>query len=70
MKSSEPRPQCAECGMVLHPQDDIKVVKDISKGMSVRQDVFVGVYCCSDCILDAMARGWPEHRSIDNGILD
>lgn len=73
----DPRPQCNECGIPLHPKDDVKFVyepgEDIPKGMALQcgwTDIFVGIYCSSDCILDAIARGWPEHRGMTIGLRD
>ena len=27
-------------------------------------DVFAGLYCSGDCVLDAIERGWPEYRNM------
>lgn len=68
---SEPRPQCPECGRVLHPKygvivvsDDDVVSDDLPAGVPLHPDptVFAGLYCSGDCVLDAFHRGWPEYR--------
>lgn len=77
-QSSEPRPQCPECGRVMRPSDGVIVVSDndellddiIPDSMPLHPkpvDVFAGLYCCPDCILDAIRRGWPEHRCMTDG---
>lgn len=75
-KSSEPRPQCPECGYVIHPEQELIIVSE-SEGTEIDDsipdslplrpelsDVFTGLYCGADCVLDAMTRGWPEFRCI------
>lgn len=72
---SEPRPQCPECGSILHPRSGLVVVSDddeteedrIPDGLELHilTDVFSGLYCCGDCVLDAIKRGWPEYRNLD-----
>lgn len=76
---SEPRPQCPECGNILHPSDGLIVVTDndddspmdaVPDSMPVPAiiaDIFAGLYCCPDCILDAIRRGWPEYRCMTDG---
>lgn len=73
--NDQPCPQCPECGRVLHPKHSIVVVSDdddepddyIPDGMpadAFHKDIFAGLYCSGDCILDAITRGWPEYRSM------
>ncbi len=70
---NEPRPQCSECGRVLHPSGAFTIVSEggpvtdeLPDAMPIHPDhpdVFTGLYCGSNCVLDAMHRGWPEYRT-------
>ena len=69
----EPRPQCPECGSGMHPAQGVVIVSDddedddaIPDGIELKPitDIFSGLYCSSDCILDALKRGWPEYRNM------
>ncbi len=61
----------------MHPRDGVIVVSDnddledgVPDSMPTRPelvDVFAGLYCRSDCILDALRRGWPEYRCMTYG---
>ena len=55
----EPRPTCPECGRKVHPKN--AVVYGIAK--TVRERVLEGVYCCSDHILNAIKRKYPQDRA-------
>lgn len=65
-------PHCPECGQALHPRGLLVVVSEadeidesIPDGIPMGEpsgDVFSGLYCSPDCILDALDRGWPEYR--------
>ena len=69
------RPQCPECGSILHPQDSPVVVPDEGSDSVPNRspilhpihDVFSGLYCSDDCVLDAFNRGWPEFRCLTHG---
>lgn len=69
--NEEPRPSCPECGRTLDPSSRIVVVSDddaiddsIPDGLQLRpiKTVFAGLYCCSDCVIDAIQRGFPKFR--------
>lgn len=73
--ANEPRPQCPECGCVLRPQQNSLVAvshgseevpnDEIPEGLELDApfpDVYAGIYCCEDCVIDAFERGWPEFR--------
>ncbi len=62
----------------MHPKDGVIVVSDnealldniIPDSMPTHPDildVFAGLYCRPDCILDALRRGWPEYRCMTDG---
>lgn len=70
--NEEARPSCPECGRTLDPRAEIVVVSDddqidesIPDGLALRpiKTVFAGLYCCSDCVIDAIQRGFPKIRS-------
>lgn len=71
----QPRPTCPECGSVIDPRRFV-TVSDYdtlaSELHTVDTSVFdfdrlSGIYCCSDCVLDAFERGWPEYRGVEFG---
>ena len=55
-RPNEPRPQCPECGMVVAPVSAIVRWRNDS----AEDEALVGLYCRSDCLLDAHERGWPH----------
>lgn len=72
MTDNDARPSCPECGRTLDPKARIIVVSDddaidesIPDGLAMRPDrtVFAGLYCCSDCVIDAIERGYPQYRT-------
>lgn len=67
----EPRPTCPECGSVIDPRQCVTVnnrdespVGDLFDTQVFEVDKFSGIYCCTDCVLDAFDRGYPEHRGV------
>jgi hypothetical protein len=51
-------PRCAECGIVVN-QKRIDAAKGFNETGNKQVDKhLVGVYCSSDCLLDAYVRGW------------
>lgn len=68
----EPRPTCPECGSVIDPRRFV-TVSDYDVLLSELEDAdtsvfdmdrLSGIYCSSDCVLDAFARGWPDYRGV------
>ena len=51
----EPRPTCPECGRVVVPS------RAVPCGGRAKFALH-GVYCSSDCLLDAYRRGYPQDR--------
>ena len=76
VKVSEPRPCCPECGRIIYPECDVYVVSEDHDGYiddeipefmpmsNIHIDIYSGLYCSSNCVLDAVYRGWPEYRSL------
>ena len=56
----EPRPTCPECGKTVHPERAVPYNVDITKPVS---HMLTGIYCSSDCVLDAHRRGYPGERA-------
>ena len=59
---NEPRPQCAECGLVCPPASAAIWRMPPEAERLDADHACVGVYCRADCLLDARARGWPHWR--------
>ena len=57
-RTSEPRPVCPECSHVVDPQRAVPY--GTAKILALR--VLEGIYCGSDCILNAVKRGYPKGR--------
>jgi len=57
-KTDEPRPVCPECESVVRPDS----ARPFGLAKSLRERVLEGVYCCSDCLLNAWKRGYPKGR--------
>jgi hypothetical protein len=57
-KISEPRPVCPECARVVNPRDAVS----FHRPKSLRERVLEGIYCCSDCVIEAWKRGYPAER--------
>lgn len=57
---NEPRPVCPECGRVVDPRQARSF--DANPRSTLAQ-VCEGVYCGSDCLLDAYERGYPKDRT-------
>lgn len=51
-KAEEPRPVCPECEQVLRPHLVVHYKGDLEQMDSM--------YCCSDCLLDALARAMED----------
>lgn len=67
----EPRPICPECGSVIDPRSCLVVTSRDEDPFPLSfmeddfgPDKFSGIYCCSDCVLEAFDRGYPEHRGV------
>ena len=67
-RPNEPRPQCPECGLVVPPETAVIWRMPSEDARAVVDLACVGVYCRSDCLLDARARGWPHWRVKGQGI--
>ncbi len=58
--TDNPRPTCPECGRTVNPTTAIIY----PEAKTIAERVLEGVYCHrADCILDAIARGWPADRA-------
>jgi hypothetical protein len=58
-RTQEPRPTCPECAKVVDPK------KAVPYGIArtIRNQVLEGIYDTSDCILNAIKRGYPLDRA-------
>jgi len=57
-----------ENGVIVISEDD-ELDDSIPDSMPIHPkplDVFAGLYCRPDCVLDAIRRGWPEFRCMNN----
>jgi hypothetical protein len=54
----KPRPTCPECGQAVPPRTAAIYVKDDT----IPDKILSGIYCDSDCLLDAYERKYPYHR--------
>ncbi len=63
-----PRPTCPECGSVIDPRrfvtlgDHDTTIPDFFQTSMFRRKTLEGIYCSSDCVLDAVDRGYPDDR--------
>lgn len=61
-KPEEPRPTCPECGKVVRPRGAVP----FGRARDLARRVLEGIYCSSDCLLDAYKRGYPMDRAVRN----
>lgn len=67
---TEPRPTCPECGSVIDPihllivsdHDSDDKVPPFLPILEDAEDRLSGIYCSSDCVLDAFMRGHAKSR--------
>jgi hypothetical protein len=52
------RPQCPECGKDVDPKKAVPM----GKAKKIEDSLLEGIYCCSDCLLDAWKRGYPRRK--------
>lgn len=56
-RKSDARQKCPECGAVIDPTSC--VVYRVTGQKAKKPNLLFGLYCGSDCLLDAHERGWP-----------
>lgn len=65
MAKSEPRPVCPECLVAVDPRE-AAVLHTLDQAKSpwvISPERLMGVYCCSDHLLDAYLRGYPSRNA-------
>ena len=65
-KGDSPRPMCPECGGIVCPKE----AKPFGTPKRLFQRRLTGVYCSSDCLLNAYDRGFPIWRYTPPGLLN
>lgn len=57
-KKDEPRPLCPECRRVVDPLYAVP----FGHAKKLQHRVLEGIYCSSDCLLNAYRRGYPRMK--------
>lgn len=55
----EARQRCPECGGVVDPRK----ARPFGFAKKIKHRILEGIYCSSDCLLDAFERGHPAARA-------
>lgn len=64
-RRSDARQRCIECGEIVDPSTCCLHESSAEAGdvrARLREALLVGIYCGSDCLLDAWKRGWARQR--------